>query len=627
MTNDLLVKIDTLIEMSKSTSNYDTIKAEKTEIEKEIEKKTRETEELRMSMQDEKYMKASDRIIDENIKVSLELKIKKLESNLRKLETEIKQKVEEESAKHDLVCLAKDKAERITKLIETLKSKLETINDEGTAEHYKKLLKTDEKKLETAKKEVSEGEEEYKSLSRELTSLTDKLEQIKNEIESENQKLKSTKENLSTNETYIDKERKTEDEERLQELEDKLTELETRRVEIENDPVVLGNEAKEFYIEEEYGKCMKKVSDLVSYIKTLPYMDIASSSNVSKILKDAEIKASAERDEFASVIESKKYNGSDTQIVEERQKYLESKKQELQDELDAATNRLRKMDNAKFQELNSLLSTSVAVQEKLEKDLVDYEHVIEQEKDISTPKKMNTLYAALQKKKEELKTVQEIILNYENEIEELMIESRKLEEETIKEIEEKIAKTEADIKEISKKVVMSSKANDILALESDKTKLKELNDTIKAIADRKKFSKTPSEIYDEIEMILGSPIEEPSEPAKEEPKQDTNDFRIVEDIELPMVQNIMEKEELPVEETFEVEMNKDDNDSPFPVLEPVDVPEMNSTSIEESIPKTKEETEKMKVVDIESIEEEQQKSSANEEDYIDFDAIIGGNNE
>lgn len=644
MTNDLLVKIDTLIEMSKSTSNYDTLKAEKTEIEEAIENKRKEIEDLKASMQDEKYMKASDRIVDENIKVSLELKIKKLETDYRKLDRELKKKIKEESDQHKTVKDNQDKVVRLTKLIGTLHDKMSSITDKGVMEHYETSLVKDEQKLEQAKQNVSESEEEYRRISRELTTLTERMDILKEEIEGEKDKLESTIENLSTNEAYIDKERKAEDERRLVELEQKLEEHETRKKEIEQDPVMIGNIAKELYLKDSFSECFQKLKILVEYIKTLPYMDITSSNEVEKVLKAAESKAVAERDEFASIVESKKYNGSDTKIVEERQKYLNAKKKELQSDLDITKNRLKKMDTAKFQELNSLLNIATSVQESLKKDLEEYRRVIEQERENSTPKKVTTLLAALQKKEEELMIVQEIIVSYENEIEELMMESKELETEKVSFLEKKIAKTEEDIREISKKVVVSSKANDILALESDKAKLKELNDAIKAITERRKFKKTPSEVLDEIEMALGSFLEEEIvQEVKEEPIIEDN-FRIVEEIELPEEEIQEEKEPEIIEETFEIpeipeieEKTKEEEiaevEPVLPVLEPlpiVEIDEPEELKEEEDFPQN----ERFKVIEIENLEENMElpkeqipAEDFKDEDFIDFDAIIGGDNE
>lgn len=644
MTNDLLVKIDTLIEMSKSTSNYDTLKAEKTEIEEAIENKRKEIEDLKASMQDEKYMKASDRIVDENIKVSLELKIKKLETDYRKLDRELKKKIKEESDQHKTVKDNQDKVVRLTKLIGTLHDKMASITDKGVMEHYETSLVKDEQKLEQAKQNVSESEEEYRRISRELTTLTERMDILKEEIEGEKDKLESTIENLSTNETYIDKERKAEDERRLVELEQKLEEHETRKKEIEQDPVMIGNIAKELYLKDSFSECFQKLKILVEYIKTLPYMDITSSNEVEKVLKAAESKAVAERDEFASIVESKKYNGSDTKIVEERQKYLNAKKKELQSDLDITKNRLKKMDTAKFQELNSLLNIATSVQESLKKDLEEYRRVIEQERENSTPKKVTTLLAALQKKEEELMIVQEIIVSYENEIEELMMESKELETEKVSFLEKKIAKTEEDIREISKKVVVSSKANDILALESDKAKLKELNDAIKAITERRKFKKTPSEVLDEIEMALGSFLEEEIvQEEKEEPIIEDN-FRIVEEIELPEEEIQEEKEPEIIEETFEIpeipeieEKTEEEEiaevEPVLPVLEPlpiVEIDEPEELKEEEDFPQN----ERFKVIEIENLEENMElpkeqipAEDFKDEDFIDFDAIIGGDNE
>ena len=404
---------------------------------------------------------------------------------------------------------------------------------------------------------------------------------------------------------------------------------------------MIGNIAKELYLKDCFSKCFQKLKELVEYIKTLPYMDITSTSEVEKVLKAAESKAVAERDEFASIVESKKYNGSDTKIVEERQKYLNAKKKELEKDLDSTKNRLKKMDTTKFQELNSLLGIATSLQESLKKDLEEYRRVIEQERENSTPKKVTTLLAALQKKEEELTIVQEIIVAYENEIEELMMESKDLETEKVSMLEQKIAKTEEDIREISKKVVVSSKANDILALESDKAKLKELNDAIKAITDRRKFKKTPSEVLDEIEMSLGSfmeeeKINEPVEPMIED------DFRIVEEIDLPESEQIENTEQEILEETIEIPEIKEPNTElempevvpvlptiePLPIVDSEENQEIEQMEIEENVPAN----ERFKVVEIENLEEmELPKEQApvedfKDEDFIDFDAIIGGDN-
>ena len=52
--------------------------------------------------------------------------------------------------------------------------------------------------------------------------------------------------------------------------------------------------------------------------------------------------------------------------------------------------------------------------------------------------------------------------------------------------------------------VSSNKAKDLIAMENDKKTLKELNDTIKAIKKRKSIKTSPGEIYDEIEILLGT---------------------------------------------------------------------------------------------------------------------------
>lgn len=684
MTNELLAKIDTLISMSKSTSNYDTLKAELTEIQEETESKKREIEDLKASMTSEKYMKASDRIIDENIKVSLELKIQKLESNCKKTEKELKKLLKDEDSAHKTVQKWKSNVAKTTNLLNALNTKLASLNedDNETIEYYQNLITENEKKLDVAKINVTESSEEYQKTSRELTSKTQEVETLKTQIKDEKEKLANTVKSLSSADAYIDLEKKAEDASRIEELKNRVTSLQNREKEILSDPVYIGNEAKELLIEDDRTGCLAKIKELIKIIKTLPYMDIANSSDIEKILKEAEERAILERDEFASFIENKKYDGTDIKIVEEREKYLESKKEEIQRELDSLEKKVKRIDTTAIREINSLLSAAIIVEENLKKELKEYDHVLNEEKENSTPKKKAVLTAAYKKKEEELSTVAEIISSYESEMEELIMESKQLEEVEIQNLKQKKKNIENLLKDIAKKTLVSSKATDVLALENDKIHLKELNDALKDIEDRRKYKETPSEIYDEIEMSLSSLLEEETKIEETQTiEEDPNSYRIIEDIEPMENENIIEDVSPEIEEVkemkesvnevvdlpWEQEPQKETQNEPEPVIsplfeeftnpletiEPVSVEEFmnpteshmeNNTPIEESvldIPVS----ERLRVIDVEdlnnegNIEETQEKvepevldddiliGDFKDDDYIDFDSIIGGSSE
>ena len=687
MQTDLLTKIDILIEMSKSASNIDTLKAELTEINEELEIKKKDLEDLKKSMQDEKYVKASDKIIDENIKVSLELKIRKLEASEKELEKEIKEALKKEEEAHLKQNRLQKKQEKLDSLSATLKEKSVTLQDSEAEiqEYYRNLINENARKITKNEIELKVATEDYRKISADLSNATTKMDELKAKIKMEKEKLSDTILNLSSNESYVDRELKAEDEQKVRDLEAKLDQLEERKDEIQNDAVMIGNEAKELLIEDDRTGCFLKVKELVDNLKKLPFMDIASSRELEQVLKEAEERAILERDEFASYIDSKKYDGNDSQIISEREKYLKRQKQKLEEELKKKEAQIKEIDTVKIRELSSLLSAATVVLENLKKELTEYKKVMDHANENLTPKKKATLTAAYNKKEEELESVQEIITNYEQEMEEMMKDSKMIAENDMAIMKEKIAYIDNDLKRMTKKSMISSKTKDVLAIENDKAKLKELQDRVKEIMERRKFKETPSEIYDEIEMSLGSFFDEKEENIIENTNGSENEI-IEEEIELEKEDDVGHEiqnseiinEELEIENPQNIvsnEVSKDilTEESTF-IKEPKVIEENNfdfndtivskeknviesnynleqeagvlaDQNMLKSLPidelEEKEETqnsERLKVIKIEplenhALEEVEQNKEAEvmigdfkDEDYIDFDALLNGGN-
>lgn len=595
MQTDLLGKIDTLIEMSKSTSNIDTLKAELSGINDEIDSKKRELDELRKSMNDVKYVKASDKIIDENIKVSLELKIRKLENSRKELDNERKCVLEKEEETHQNQKKLQEKKEKLEKLIQTLQTKIDSLSDSemDTRNYYLNLKKEQEQKLIQTEQEANDTEIEYQKTTAQLNELTAQIEKLDHRITLEKEKLNDTVTNLSTNESYVDMSLKKEDEKRIESLEEKLESLETRKEEIQTDAVMIGNEAKELLLEDDRTGCFQKVKELVKIIKTKPFMDVASIGELENVLREAEEKAVLVRDEFASVIETKKYDGTDTLVTKQKEQHLEEQKQELEKSLAEKQAELREIDNVQIRKVNNLLKEAIKSSETLKSELANYKKVIEEENENSTPKKKAVLKAALNKKEEELESVHSIITSYEQELEDLIEESKEIADIEIKKITNKLNKVISEIKEMNKKAVISSKAKDVLAMENDRAKLKELNDAVKEIMNCKKYRETPSEIYDQIEMSLGSFGDATPKRMDKNTQNDSllNNFRITNNnSELNRSEknkDVLEGKEpsslksdfyIPVEEdhskdfeseTFTIPENDFDTSDPVPEIEPV----------------------------------------------------------
>lgn len=650
MINEILTKIDLLIEMSKSSSNYETLKAELNEILIEIEQKQKELEELNANTNPEKYLKASDRIIDENIKVSLELKIKKLEKSIRKKEKELSNLLSEEKKNYQEVKKQKEKILRLSTLIDTLKNKLSSNN----TNYYQNLIQENELKQENLQTELINLEQIYQEISGKLALLTSTLEQEKEKLQQEKQKLNSTIRSLASNESYIDYDLEEEDKKHILDLQKELEELEKRKEEILNDAVLIGNEAKELLLEEDKTNCLLKIKELVAKINTLPFMNIDSSKDIETILKDALESTNIKRDEFASLIENKKYDTSDNQIILQHQKHLETKKQKLEEYQRELLIKVQNIDTRKILEINELLNNAIQKEESIKLELIEYQQVLTMEENNSTPRKKASLSAAFHKKEEELHFVQEIINSYEEEIENLVLESNKIVEQEMKAIEEEINKINQDIKDISKKIMMSSKTKDLLAMEHDKAKLKELNEEIAAILNRQKYRQSPNEIFDEIEMSLNINLtkQEIEKTLYNSYEQNNilNDFRITEDLEEPSgdltrteknKDVLNEEEPLIIEDTFDLPWEEIEEESltisPEEIADvteepkPVNIEELFSTS---KISEEKPVTERLKVIQVEPLETPQENSSSQEDDvligdikdddYVDFNSIIGG---
>ena len=84
---------------------------------------------------------------------------------------------------------------------------------------------------------------------------------------------------------------------------------------------MIGSEAKELLIEDDRMGCFLKIKELVNLLKKNPYMDIASSQELARVLQEEEERAIRERDIFAADLENKRYDGNDTPVILEREKY------------------------------------------------------------------------------------------------------------------------------------------------------------------------------------------------------------------------------------------------------------------------------------------------------------------
>ncbi len=548
MQTGILKKIDLLVEMAESTANADTLKAELKEAEIEIDELKEELVSLRESRDGDKYFKISEKQVDENIKVSLEAKIRKQEKTIKKLQKEIDSVVSDEASIHEHIAKLKEEIQLSNEYIEELKNRLSTIAEASTKSYYEEILTSENEKIATLNDDLVEFEKKDKETLDSLNYLNQAMEEMNEKLEDDKARLAETKANLGGQSSYLDDELKENDDKKMQELQKKISDLEKRRLEIITDPAIIANEAKELIVNNEKESGLSKIQELVTIVKSKPYMDIPSSNELTAMLQEEEESATTARDEFASLIDTKNYSSGDTEVIEERIEFLKSEIKDLEEKIASSKKEISEIDNQQFKDLLNHLNNTINTYSQLQEELGEYKIIIETENDDKTPKRRAILSAAFDRKKKELEDVEKIIEHYKKDQKALVNKAYVLENENIKKCENEISAKEQEIREMEFLLENVSNAKDVLAIENDKQKLKDLDAAVKNIKHRQKYSQTPSEIYDEIEISLGT-MDVNAAYGKEEPVI----FEEVRSQEEPLeeiVDTDSVMEELPIEETL-----------------------------------------------------------------------------
>ena len=624
MQSDILKKIDVLVEMAGASLNIDTLKAELYEIEKESVKLKDELSVLTSNNLDEKYFKATEKQVDENIKVSLEAKIKKQEKYLKSLQEQIYSVTLEESDLHNAIITLKDEISSSKDYITALNNRIPTIIDATSLGNYKNILNEEEKHINELISLLRKNEEEYAEILEKLSYLNLAKEELQTKLDSNKERLQETKASLINPSSYVDEELKKLDLDRIEEIKRELLTLDKRRIEIITDPTIIAEEAKELILDDDRTSALAKVKELVTLVKSKPYMDIPSSSEMNSMLEEELEIASNKRDDFVALIDTKEYTGVDTTIVTARINYLNSEITNIENKIQALKDEVKSIDENDFAILIERLEESVQVSNELEQDIKEYEEIMENDEE-KTPKRRAVLNAAFLKKQKDLETIHMVIENYKKDQKELIKQAHEFEAVEIPAFQKVIDRLKDEIKLLNKVLLTSTKSKDVLAIENDKKKLKELDDTVKAIKHRQKYEETPSEIFDEIEIYLGTIEEEPEvEEIQPESVIENTITDNSEDLILDELNELDLNEEAVLDEVIkEIATDLSLEFEPFDTTEIMnELPELTDEEVE---------SERLKVIAIEPVEEIGKTNQDDnpfiiadykDDDYIDVDTLF-----
>ena len=604
MVENVIQKINVLMSMAGSNNTIDALQEEAEGITKELLRLEKQLEQLKSSMVNTKYMKASERIIDENIKIGLENKIAKFQDQLSLCIEEITNVAKEEEEYHAVVESLENDLNSLKKFIESLNLKAKTIGTKDKASYslYQDLIEDTTNEIAQIEKELKEKQSAYEQIKKRLESYGERRADLESKIKAEKSKLAETNAFLANPENYMDYKEKQEDEEKVERLSKEIERLERRKLEIITDPIYIGEDAIKLVKSEDKTGALEKIKELVTIVETKPYMNYKYNDLVD-LLEEAK----AKRDEFASQIEGKEYLARDNNVAKQRLDYLNKKYQKLTKTKETLEAEIKEIDTQEVKDLMSSVTELHHFKEKLHKDIEEYKKVIAENEDYKTPRKQANLKSAFKQKCEELAFIDDLWKKYEKEMENTISKSKELEEKELSKLLEEIRNIEIERKTLQDFLKEENSPIDILAMEKDRAELKRLSDEVEKIVNRQKYKKMPSEIYDEIELALRS-----SDENKPKLRQEKTDYVNIEDYRIENINDAVFKEEeppvvdLPTPEPPVLEEPQKSRE------EELVFPPRNSIN-EENQEKS---AQRLKVIKVEPIEEEKSVEELPEDSYM-----------
>lgn len=618
MQNEVIAKIDSLLKISEPQSNIETLKVELREIECSIKEINLNIKELKASMNDDKYFDASAEIVDKNIEISLAKKIKSIKKSLEELENQIVKQSILEQNQHDKIEKIKKEILEQNAFIEILKEKIAS-NFDFDKENFKTLLKANEQKLKSNEKELIKLTKDYEKIQGKLEVLSFSKKELKLKIDDETEKLLDVKANLLNKRGYINNDLKKEDQETLELLEKKLKDLESSKNRILENPLMIAEEAKNYLLDDDKTGCLKKVKELKDLILKIPYMSI-NGVNSSENLKIELENAEAKRDEFSSMINSKNYESVDTTLIKDRLTFIQDKKSNIEKDINELSEKIKSTDTVELEDLNNRINYCENEVKVIEDKINEFNSNFENEE--LTLSKRSSLQAALDKKKDELANINKLLECYKNDRKDLITKSFDIEKNYINKLKEDINVIDKEIKELEKILMTSSKSKNTIEIENDKNKLKELNDNIKAIKKRQSLKKSPEEIYDEIELSLGTEMnsfendavtsEIVEAPVNINDLEQNNTIKQVEERENDKIDRTV-IEDSPINSN---ELDQTDNEVTIDSLPVIDDEELNL-----EVTDVNEKEDKLKVINVESLEENSKENEPTNNEFLIGDYI------
>ena len=494
MHTEVFNNIDILMNMANSPLNVEEINMELASLKRQIKNKQNEIDDLKSLMTESRYFNASNELVDKNIEISLKNKITRLNRRIKEIKFSLEESKNNEKKLHTEISTLKEKLAKNENYLETLRVKANSATNNN---YYQNLLDKEQKSVEELNKELSEKSKMYESALKELELNNQAFNELSSKLDTEKTRLNDVLDNLENPNAYIDEDLKARYEEKLATLNSELEQLEKRKVELLTDSNMIGADAKELIIENDIYEALNKIKELVTIVKSKPYMDISSSS----ILEEELEKKESLRVELSTLIDNKKYDEIDTDIVTKRIDYLKSEITENNQTIEKYQNEINNIDKFVNDKLGVFVTELENTILRLEKSINECRTILK-DKNKTARSKMN-LESTITKKEKEKEIQNEILESYKQDLLSKIAQTNTLASliDTLNNTNNLYTK---ELENLNKVALLDFKTKDLAEEENDKEQLKQINEEIKNIKNRQKFDKTPDEIFDQIDMILGS---------------------------------------------------------------------------------------------------------------------------
>ena len=495
MHTEVFNNIDTLIEMAgASLKNMDEVNAELITLKRQIRNKNNEIEDFKSIINDARYFNASNELVDKNIEISLKNKITRLKRKIKDIDNNGNVLTTNEEALHEEIKDLKNKIAKNEKYVNVLEVK---INSNLDNTYYISMLDTERNNINELKIILDNKTSLYNDILKELELNNQAKDELSTKLSREEERLNDVMDNLTNPNTYIDEDLKKSDEDRLNVLENELDKLQKRELELLTDASVIGADAKELIATNDANAALQKIKELVTIVKTKPYMDI----NNAAILDEELEKKESLRIELAGLIDSKNYEGINSEAIKERIDYLNKEIENNNEQAAKLKNEISNID----EHISSILGKKIS---DLEKEIIDAEKIVQNYKNLikakdNVSKTRTNLEQAILKKQKEIQVLDNILIAYKETLVSKINDTNKL-NERVSSIENDNSRYLKELDGLQKITLINFKTKDLVEEEKDREDLRNLNEEIKQIKIRKQFDRSPNEIYDQIEMALAS---------------------------------------------------------------------------------------------------------------------------